>query len=194
MNIFQCMVEIFLKNLKMCNSTKNILIIHWKIWFLYVEISRALRFKSSRSFHDDVIKRKHFPRYWPLWSPTDSPHKGQWRGALMFSLICACTNGWANNGDAGDLRRHRAHYNVIVMFCLRLNKASAHEKWRYVCKVSYQWLCSCSGAPFTSMGYSKTTWAVGVAQLTHHEVQGGGKTPETEGRGIFAPTADRVVS
>ena len=38
------------------------------------------------------------------------------------------------------------------------------------------------------------TWAVGIAQLTHHEVQGGGKDPETEGRGIFAPTADRVVS
>ena len=41
---------------------------------------------------------------------------------------------------------------------------------------------------------SETTWAVGIAQLTHHEVQGGGNNPETEGRGIFAPTADRVVS
>ena len=35
--------------------------------------------------------------------------------------------------------------------------------------------------------YSETTWAVGIAQLTHHEVQGGGKNPETEGRWIFAP-------
>ena len=43
------------------------------------------------------------------------PHKGQWRGALMFYLICACTNGWVNNLDAGDLRRHRAHYDVTVM-------------------------------------------------------------------------------
>ena len=42
--------------------------------------------------------------------------------------------------------------------------------------------------------YSETTWAVGIAQLTQHEVQGGGKNPETEGRGIFAPTADGVVS
>ena len=42
--------------------------------------------------------------------------------------------------------------------------------------------------------YSETTWAVGIAQLTHHEVQGGGKNPETGGRGIFAPTADRVVN
>ena len=44
--------------------------------------------------HDDVIKWKHFPRYWPFlrWihrSPVNSQHKGQWRGALMFSLICA---------------------------------------------------------------------------------------------------------
>ena len=33
----------------------------------------------------------------------------QWRGALMFSFICAWTNGWVNNRDAGDLRCHRAH-------------------------------------------------------------------------------------
>ena len=43
------------------------------------------------------------------------PHKGQWRGALMFSLIRAWTNSWENNGDVGDLRRHRAHYDVSVM-------------------------------------------------------------------------------
>ena len=42
--------------------------------------------------------------------------------------------------------------------------------------------------------YSEPTRAVGIAYLTHHSVQGGGKNPETQGRGIFAPTADRVVS
>ena len=45
----------------------------------------------------------------------NSPHKGQWRGALMFSLICVWINGWVNNREAGDLRRHRTHYDVIVM-------------------------------------------------------------------------------
>ena len=70
--------------------------------------------------HDDVIKRKHFPRYWPfVWgihrSPVNSPHKGQWRGTLLFSLICVWVNGWVNNREAGDLRRYRAHYDVIVM-------------------------------------------------------------------------------
>ena len=48
-------------------------------------------------------------------SPLDSPHIGQWRGALMFSLICAWTNGWANNRDDGDLRHHRNHYDVTVI-------------------------------------------------------------------------------
>ena len=43
------------------------------------------------------------------------PHTGQWRGALMFSLICAWINGWVNNREAGDLRCYRAHYDVIVM-------------------------------------------------------------------------------
>ena len=46
------------------------------------------------SSHDDVIKWKHFPRYWPFVqgihrSPVNSPHKSQWHRALMFSLICA---------------------------------------------------------------------------------------------------------
>ena len=72
------------------------------------------------SVHDDVIKWKHFPRYWSfVWgihrSPVNSPHKGQWRGALMFSLICARINGWVNNREAVDLRRHQAHCDVIVM-------------------------------------------------------------------------------
>ena len=48
-------------------------------------------------------------------SPVNSPHKGQWRGALMFSLICAWTNNWADSGNAGDSRWHRVDYDVIVM-------------------------------------------------------------------------------
>ena len=52
---------------------------------------------------------------WIHRSPVSSPHKGQWRGALIFSLICAWINGWVNNREAGELRRHRVHYDVIVM-------------------------------------------------------------------------------
>ena len=76
--------------------------------------------RTTDQLHDDVIKWKHFPRNWPFVrgihrSPVNSPHNGQWRGALMFSLICAWINAWVNNGEAGDLRRYRAHYDVIVM-------------------------------------------------------------------------------
>ena len=70
--------------------------------------------------HDDAIKWKHFLRYWPFVreihrSPVNSPHKGQKRGALMFSLICAWINGWVNNREAANLTRHCAHYGVIIM-------------------------------------------------------------------------------
>ena len=78
---------------------------------------------KRRPLHDYVIKWKHFPRYWPFvrgihQSPVNSPHKGQWPGALTFSLICAWTNGCVNSRDAGDSKRHRTHYDVIVMFQL----------------------------------------------------------------------------
>ena len=67
------------------------------------------------------MKGKHFPRYWPFVrgihrSPVNSPHKGQWRGALIFSLICVWINGWVNNHEAGDLRRYRAHHDVTVFW------------------------------------------------------------------------------
>ena len=69
--------------------------------------------------HDDVVKWKHFPCHWPFVrgihrAPVNSPHKSQWRGTL-FSLIGTWINGWVNNCEAGDLRRHRAHYDVIIM-------------------------------------------------------------------------------
>ena len=74
--------------------------------------------------HDDVIKWKHFRRYWPFVR-----HKGQWRGALMFSLICTRINGWVNNGEAGDLRRHCAHYDVTVMGVSFANKDYSNKRW-----------------------------------------------------------------
>ena len=75
--------------------------------------------KSSRD-HDDIIKWKHFPPYWPFvqgihHAPVNSLHKGQWHGALLFSFICAWISSWVNNREADDLRHHRAHYDVIVM-------------------------------------------------------------------------------
>ena len=52
-------------------------------------------------------------------NPVNSPRRGKWRGAFMFSLICAWIDDWVNNREAGDLRRHRGHYDVNVMILLR---------------------------------------------------------------------------
>ena len=71
-------------------------------------------------FHDDVIKWKHFSRYWPFVrgihrSPVNSHHKRLWRGAFMFSLICAWTNVWVNNRNAGDLMTSPRYSDVTLM-------------------------------------------------------------------------------
>ena len=54
------------------------------------------------------------------------PSQRQWREALMFSQICAWINGWVNNGD---WRRHRAHYDVIVMLTHHLNQCCLIVNW-----------------------------------------------------------------
>ena len=109
----------------------SIWFIRYRTWYIYLilfNIQQDTWYKRNLSeirahtipWHVDVIKLKHFPRNWPFVrgihrSPVNPPHKGQWRGALMFSLICVWINDWVNNHEAGDLRRYRAHYDVIVM-------------------------------------------------------------------------------
>ena len=92
--------------------------------------------------HDDIIKWKHFPPYWPFvrrihQSPVNSPHKGQWHGALMFSLIWAWINGWVNNHEAGDLRHHCTHYDITVVY------RNSHYKDNVI-RLSYL----CNGYPY----------------------------------------------
>ena len=70
--------------------------------------------------HDNIITWKHFAGYWPFmqgihWPPVNSPHKGQWHGALVLSLISPWINAWVNNCEAGNLRCYHAHYDVTVM-------------------------------------------------------------------------------
>ena len=83
--------------------------------------------------HVDVIEWTHFPHHWNYAreiqrSPVNSIHKGQWRRALMFSLICTWTNCRVNNGDAGDLMRHRTYYNFTVMMEHIQEIKTAHHK------------------------------------------------------------------
>ena len=90
-------------------------------WYCPV-YTTAIEIKSPQFLlHDDIFKWKHFPRYWSFVrgihrSPVNSPHIGQWPGALMFSLICVWINDWVNSRETGDLRRYRVHYDVIVMW------------------------------------------------------------------------------
>ena len=58
--------------------------------------------------------------------------KGQWRGALMFPLICAWINGRVSNPKASDVRRHRAHFDVTVM--------DERSQWRHIIPhISQHW-------------------------------------------------------
>ena len=82
--------------------------------------------------HADLIKWKHFPRYWPfVWGP--------WRGALMFSLICVWINDWVDNREAGDLRRYHAYYDVIVMlWCMASTEKALRFIFEYKISI-YDW-------------------------------------------------------
>ena len=100
--------------------------------FVFTMAHQCWRIAGFHHTHDDVINGNIFRVTGHLCgefrSPVNSPHKGQWRAALMFSLICARLNGWVNNGEAGDLRHHRAHYDVTVM---SVNNAdSISMSWR----------------------------------------------------------------
>ena len=109
--------------------------------FLFEEMS--YNYFDVKSSHDAVIKWKQFPRYWPFVrgihrSQVNSPHKGQWRGALMFSFICAWINSWVNNRKAGYLRRHRAYYDVTLIQRFYIN-------FPYPDGVAIEWLWSVDG-------------------------------------------------
>ena len=100
---------------------------------------------TATSHHYDVIKKNGniFRVTGPLWGEStclrripltvDSPHKGQWHRALLFSLLCAWRNGWANNGDAGDLTK-LASWQLLVFsewrqWPLQANKPQTGSKW-----------------------------------------------------------------
>ena len=71
--------------------------------------------------------------------PGEFPSQRPVTRSLMFSLICVWIKGWENNRDAGDLRRYRAHYDVIVMIrfksCIR--RLNAWSGWPFIIRVVY---------------------------------------------------------
>ena len=92
-------------------------------------------------------------------APVDSPHKVQWRKALMSSLIFASTNGWANNRDAGEfetpphsLWRHcndqqqpYHHYYISDITYLLL-----------ICVECHGYLINCSTPLFSALNFQWT--------------------------------------
>ena len=89
-----------------CKLQLNVIHSSWRYesrpnLYVYTCICNNLMMSEATYFvwnsDDDVLKWKRFLRYWPFVqethrSPVNSPHKGQWGGALMFYLICAWTH------------------------------------------------------------------------------------------------------
>ena len=106
--------------------------------------------------HDDVIKWKHFPRYWPFMRGIQRGPRTKARDAELwfFSLIFIWIDGCINNREAGDLRRYCAHYDVIVM-----------RKRAFV--TSYTILCICQDLP---VPYNFSVVFVLKSMSTGHQV------------------------
>ena len=117
-------------------------------------LSKLMNLSSSfrREFygHDDVIKWKYSPRYWSFVREIHRwiPHTKAMTRSIDVSLICTWTNSWANNEDAGDLRRLRAHCDVIVMeisprsrsrFLWMLLRGTKNYRWKS--KPELQFIC-----------------------------------------------------
>ena len=95
--------------LKCCS--KCVYNVHLFIWSLFQRASCCLTIVCIRIFKTFYFmmtssNENIFPRYWPFvrgihWLPVNSPHKGHWRGALMFSLISARINDWVNKQSWG---------------------------------------------------------------------------------------------
>ena len=69
----------------------------------------------------------------------NSPYKGQWRGASIFSLIGTWINGWVNYREAGDLRRHRAHYYATpISYLHKISVSNVRIFQNVIKKVNWQ--------------------------------------------------------
>ena len=122
----------------------------FRVFFVWKDDSYTA---MSRLFHDDSysIWRHQMETFYKLLSLSvgillvrvNSPHWGQWRGAFVFSLICAWLNGRVNNREAGDLRHHRAHYDVIVILMV---DQCVHWFYLYYYVVQ-DFACGCPVAP-----------------------------------------------
>ena len=130
-------------------------------------------------------------RYWPFVrgihrSPVHSPHKDHWREALMFSLNCARTNGWANNRDAANLRRHRADYDVTLMIMRRNYSASHFSGATRICKCNWFTVLVTFSCPRSLIAISLKFLPHGPIVLFHNHFSPSGEQPEQRTAGCIA--------
>ena len=128
-------------------------------WILYIVTAHNIFVFPSNNCTWWRHQMENFPRYWLFVreihrSPMNSPHKGQWRGALMLSLIWAWINVWVNNRKAGDLGRHCTpswrHCNDSEWFASTL-PAKIWTSWKT------QWRHSFFRFRFAECGLAPTT-------------------------------------
>ena len=117
---------------------------YW-IWWDAVLCETTPCSSENRNNHDDVTK-------WNIFRV-----KGRRRGALLFSLICALNKRLSIQSLGWWLRRHHAHYGVIIMVC-SITDIQTGTKWLPLCIRHYQlrfpvWKLSHFGSNFT-----KTWW------------------------------------
>ena len=91
----------------------------------------------------------------------------QW--TLMFIMIWAWTNVWANNREAGDLRCHRAHYNIIVMIdCWKFNFVGPLRAWQCWLEWRSSWWCERRCKDIRSSLWGRWEWNRLVASEGRH--------------------------
>ena len=83
------------------------------LWSVFIQLILLILFDMMTSSNGNIFRITGHLCRGIHRSPVNSPHKGQWRGALMFSLICTWINGWINNREVGNLRCYCAH-DIIV--------------------------------------------------------------------------------
>ena len=111
LNQYSVKKSLIIRSVLPCGADNNA---YLETYFLQLKISST----PSIETHDDVIKWKHFPRYWPFvgeihrW-PVNSPHKGRWRGTFdVFFDLCLNKRpskqswGWWFETPSRSLRRH----------------------------------------------------------------------------------------
>ena len=107
-----------------------VLVILWSASSVLLNVYYIIQIDKMTSSNGNIfqVTGPLFGDFTSEW-PVNFLHKDQWRGALMFSLICAWIYSWVNNREAGDLRRHHAHYDFILMSRNQLCRSHDTSWW-----------------------------------------------------------------